>query len=98
MIRLELQVSEIDFDRLAERFLPELIAHLRATGNPLAGVLGGSKTMALGILRRLPADTKEKLAVQLLTARKQDLTALLENAAAEQGIPMRITGAQIRKV
>ena len=93
MIKLELTLTDIAFEQLAERFLPELIAQLKATGNPLAMLLSGSRDAAMAVLRRLPTETKEKLAVNLLNSRRQELTAMLEKAAATQGVPMRIAAA-----
>lgn len=97
MITLELAVTDIDFERLADRFYPELVAQLRASGHPLAGLLGGSREAAMAVLRRLPADTKEKLAVSLLNSRRSELTGILERAAETQGISLRIADAKAYK-
>ena len=73
MIKLDLTLTDIAFEQLAERFLPELIAQLKVTGNPLAMLLSGSRDAAIAVLRRLPTETKEKLAVNLLNSRRQVL-------------------------
>ena len=52
----------------------------------------------MAVLRRLPADTKEKLAVSLLNSHKQELTGMLEKAAASQGIVLHIADARVRKI
>ena len=98
MVSLELTVTDIDFERLADRFYPELVAQLKSTGNPLAPLLSGSREAAMAVLRRLPADTKEKLAISLLNSHKQELTGMLEKAAASQGIVLHIADARVRKI
>lgn len=78
MVELKLFVSEVDF---------EAAIKLLAGG----GMAGGAAAMAA---KALPDSAKEELAVKYLNGSAQKLEWMLENAAAKQGVHLKITGAQ----
>jgi len=96
MIELKLTLDELDYDALADRFLPVLTEQLRASGNPIGMLLsnGMSASMAKGILHGLSKEKKEQLAVDLLNGNKSKIIAALEHAAGQQGFPLHICDAQ----
>lgn len=92
MIRLEIELDEVDFNALIDRYLPVIGEHLRGSGNPLGALLSNpaSASMAKGLLRSLSREKQEQLAAALINDNKDKLTAALENLAAEQGVRAQV--------
>ena len=78
MIELKLNVSEVDFEAVIQMF----------AGTGLAG------SAALLAARALPDSAKEELAVKYLNNSAEKLQSMLETAAANKGLHIRVTGAQ----
>ncbi len=78
MIELKLYVSDVDYD-----------AVLKNLGG--GGIAGAAAAMAA---KALPDSAKEELAVKYLNGNADKLMAMLENAAAGQGIVLHVSGAQ----
>ena len=78
MIELKLYVSEVDYESV-----------IRALSG--GGFAGGAAVMAA---KALSESAKEEMAVKYLNGSAEKLEKMLENAAAEQGMSMKITGAQ----
>lgn len=95
MIRITLELEQIDYDALLERYLPQAQEALRASGNPLGMLLsnGMSASMAAGILRKLPESTKDQLAAELINASAGKLTEKAEQAAVQLGV-----GGKVRAI
>lgn len=92
MIRLSIELDDVDFDKLIEQYLPLIGDQLRASGNPVGMLLsnGMSATMAKGVLRTLSQDKKEQLAADLLNGNAAKLSANIEKMAAEKGFQARV--------
>lgn len=60
MIRLTIELEDIDFDVLIEHYLPVIGAQLRSSGNPLGALLsnGASASVAKGMLRALSPEKR----------------------------------------
>ena len=92
MIKLEIEIDELDYGALAAEFLPRAGEHLRGSGNPLSSLLanGAAGPMAKAVLARTPKSAKEKLAAELIENNQWKLISVLEQAAAQKGVPLRI--------
>ena len=88
MVKLELELTEIDYDRLIRDYLPKVQEKLQQSGSPLAGMLSGG--MAGSVLGLMPDSMKDKLAAELLNANAERLTAELEKVAERNGLPGRV--------
>lgn len=78
MIELKLSVSDIDFDAAVK---------LLAGG----GIAGSAAAVAA---KALSDSAKEEFAVKYINSNAQKLESLLENAAADKGIRLHLSGAQ----
>lgn len=92
MLKLELELSEIDYGALAERLLPLLGDKLRQNGGG-AGLLGGaSSAMARAALSALPQERKDRLAAELINGSADAIAGAIQRAAAQNGVACRISG------
>lgn len=91
MVKLELELTDIDYAYLIRTYLPKVRDRLQESGGPLAGLLraGG---MAETLLLRAPEEMKDKLAAELLNMNAPALEQQLEQLARENGIPGRVRG------
>lgn len=96
MIRLTIELEDVDFDVLIEHYLPVIGEHLRASGNPLGALLsnGASASMAKGMLRALSPEKKERLAADLINGNRQRFITSLEEMAASHGFQARVRSLQ----
>lgn len=74
MIRLQADISQIDFDSLVRLLMPKLTPNL-----PLGRILAGLNTAQ-----------KEKLAVELFNSNNRKIIAALEDLAQKQGLRLSI--------
>ena len=88
MVKLELELTEIDYDLLIREYLPKAVDKLKQSGSPLAGLLGGG--MAGSLLQMASNSMKDKLAAELINAGASQLEQELEKLAAKNGIPGRV--------
>lgn len=94
MIRLELELTDLDFDALVELFLPQLSEKLKAEGNPV-GILM-NPTMVKTMLRTMSQEKKEKLAADLINGNSERIIRMFEESAAKRGIRFTIQGAKAK--
>lgn len=100
MIRLTIELEDVDFDALIDRYLPVIGDQLRQSGNPLGTLLSGnaSAAVAKGLLRSLSREKQEQLAAQLLNGNRDRLAAELEKLAAGQGFQARVRSLQASQI
>ena len=84
MVKLELELTDIDYDTLLQEYLPRIKDKLEKSGSPLAGVLSGGMTGTL--LQMAPASMKDKLAAEMLNLNAARLEQQLTEVAARNGI------------
>ncbi len=96
MIRLTIELEDVDFDVLIEHYLPVIGEHLRSSGNPLGTLLSNSASasVAKGMLRALSPEKKERLAADLINGNRQRFISSLEELAASHGYQGRIRSLQ----
>ena len=92
MIKLEIEIDDLDYGALAKELAPLAGDALRSSGNPLAALLqnGAAGPVAGAVLDRTPKSAKEKLAAELIESNNWKLISAMEQAAARKGIRLRI--------
>ena len=88
MIKLEIELDNIDYDSLLEQYLPKITEELRASGNPVGMLLsnGMPAAMAKKIFHGLSPESKDKLTADILKANKNNLIKALREFAEKQNI------------
>lgn len=79
MIKLELELADIDYDAL----LPMIRERLEKSGSPMASLVSGGFGM-------IPDSMKDRLAAEMLNANAWKLTDQLEKLAAQNGIKGKV--------
>ena len=92
MIKLEIEIDDIDYGALAKELAPMAGDALQNRGNPLAALLqsGAAGPVARAVLDRTPKSAKDKLAAELIAVSHRKLIDMLELAAARKGVRLRI--------
>ena len=84
MVKLELELTDIDYDALLRDYMPKIKDKLEQSGSPLAGMLTGG--MAGAMLQLAPTSMKDKLAAEMLNMNAAKLEQQLTEMAARNGI------------
>ena len=79
MIKLEMELSDIDYEVLVKEILPKV-----------APLLSGG--MAANVLLRASDSVRDRMAAEILNAAAPRLTGTLEKLAADNGIPCKVQG------
>lgn len=92
MIKLEIDVRDIDYDGLIDRFLPVVLEKLRQSENTASRLVAGGMpaSVAKAILKNLPRATKEQLAAELLNSNKEAVMQYVCELAGQSGIRLNI--------
>ncbi len=92
MIKLEIDIRDIDYDGLIEQFLPLMLEKLRQSDNPAAKLIAGGMPapVAKMLLKKLPPATKDQLTSELLNSNKDAITQFLKDIAAQNNIRLNI--------
>lgn len=96
MITLQVQLDDLDYDMLVERFLPALTEQLRASGNPVGMLLsnGMSAELAKRVVKGLSREQKDRLAADLINGNQEKIRGSIEQAAAQKGVSLKVTAVQ----
>ena len=89
MVKLELELTDIDYEYLIREYLPKVREKLQQSGSPLSGLLSGG--MAETLLLMSPDSVKDKLAAELINMNAARLEEQLENVAQRNGIPGKVS-------
>ena len=87
MIKLELELSDIDYDQLLNTFLPKMQEKL-GPNSALSSLLGGG--LAGSLMSMAGNSTKDKLAAQVINMNSETLSRKMEEMAAKNGIPGKV--------
>lgn len=95
MVKLEIELEELDYDMLIDQFLPQLTQHLRASGNPIGMLLSNGMTASVArtVLRSLSQEQKDQLTCDLLNNSKERLISSLEEGLAQKGFHLKVHSA-----
>ena len=88
MVKLELEITDIDYNAFLQDYLPKIQEKLQQNGNPLAAMLTGG--FAGGVLSLIPDSTKDKYAAEIINANAERLAGEIEKVAAKNGIPGKV--------
>ena len=88
MVKLQLELTDIDYDALLRDYLPKIRDKLEQSGSPLAGMLSGG--MAGTMLQLAPTSMKDRLAAEMLNMNAAKLEQQLTEMAARNGINGRV--------
>ena len=96
MLKLELELDEIDYDALIERVLA--LAGERLSDNAVGKLLGssGSVTMAKAALSFLPQEKRDSFAANLVNDHAEKITAAIQNVAEKNGVPCRVCSVRAK--
>ena len=97
MLRIELEIGELDIDRLAEAYWPLLREKLAADERFSRRLLGRvvPSGLTLSLLRRLPRQRKERLLAEQIDKNLETLLPLIEEWGADQQVCGRIRQAAV---
>lgn len=100
MIKIEIELSDLDYNSLIDQYLPLMIEKLQQTDNPVALLIsnGMPASMAKMILKTLPQEKKDKLAADLINIYKDKISRTIEETADRQNIQVKIGDIQAKVV
>lgn len=92
MIHLDITLEEIDFDSLIDLYLPLIMDKLRESDSSVSRLLSGGMptSLAKAALHKLPQETKERIAAELINRNASKLKQKAENYARENGVAVKI--------
>ena len=98
MIKLEMELSDIDYEVLVKEVLPKVADRLKQSGSPLAPLLSGG--MAANVLLRASDGVRDRMAAEILNAAAPRLTGTLgrEPAVSELAAAAQREGCVIRSM
>jgi hypothetical protein len=96
MLRLELELNELDYSALAEVLLPLMAEELRQQGNPIAGLLSASPEMTKKLLSRLSQGQLDNLAAQAINKNSALMARRAEELGKEQGVGVRVVSVKAK--
>ena len=95
MIKLEMELSDIDYEVLVKEILPKVADRLKQNGSPLAPLLSGG--MAANVLLRASDSVRDRMAAEILNAAAPRLTGTLEKHSLQGAGPARDRRTKIKE-
>ena len=88
MIRLEVKISNIDYDTLIEKYLPVFIESFQASNAPISMLVqnGLSDSFIKNIITKLNYDQKNKLTAELINSNSAKISEMLVEVAEKNNI------------
>lgn len=92
MLKLELEISELDYKTLVDYLLPLMGDQLRSSGNPLGMLLsnGMSAGMAKRILDTVPNQQVDALIADVINGNSLHLAGKIEEAAEQNHVGIKV--------
>lgn len=100
MIELKLQVSDVDYDTLAELLLPAVLEQMgRGADSPLWSRLllssqGFTAGAAKAVLARLSKEKKDEMLVSYINKNGSKIAELFMKMAAAKGVGLTVAGVE----
>ena len=93
MIKLEIDIDDLNYENLVDQYLPMMAEELRRSGNPVAMLIsnGMPASMAKKIISGLSQDKKDALAADLLNAYSKKLRDAATDYAVRNGVSVTIS-------
>ena len=88
MVKIEMELTDIDYDYLIREYLPRVSEKLKESGSPLAGLMGSG--LASTLLMGASNTFKEKMTAELINLGSARLAQKIEEVAAQNGIPGKV--------
>lgn len=100
MIKLEIDIKDIDFNGLIDQFLPVMLEKLRQSDNTASKLIanGMPAPVAKMILKNLPQATKEQITAELLSSNKDVISKYLADIASQNSIRLAIGDIRAKSV
>ena len=94
MIKIQFELTDIDYDNLIEQYLPIMVERLRRSGNPLGALISGGMpaSAAKAILKKLPPAMKDQLTADLINSQRDRFEQLLKEAAQGKNVKLEVAG------
>ncbi len=93
MIKIEIDIDDLNYEALVDQYLPAMTEKLRESGNPVAMLIsnGMPASMAKKILNGLSQDKKDALAADLLNVYSKKLRDAATDYAVHNGVGVTIS-------
>ncbi|MBQ7737908.1 MAG: hypothetical protein IJT62_08770 [Oscillospiraceae bacterium] len=88
MVKLELELTDIDYDFILNEYVPRIAEKLRESGSPLASLLTGGLTTTLFLSS--PDSVKDRVTAELINLGSSRLERKMQEMAAQNGIPGKV--------
>jgi hypothetical protein len=94
MIKVEIDIDELDYNALIDRYLPVMAEKLRQTNNPIAMLLsnGMPESVAKTVVKGLSQEKKEHLTAELFNANSAVLARQLEAFGRQNDVRFTVRG------
>ncbi len=94
MIKVEIEIDDIDYNALIDRYLPVMTEKLRQSNNPIALLLSNGMPAALAknVVKGLPQEKKERLTAELFNANSSVLARQLEEFGRQNDVRFNVRG------
>ena len=87
MVKLEIELSDIDYDQMLNTLLPKVQEKL-GDNSPLSSLLGGG--LAGSLFSLAGNATKDKMAAEVINMNADKLSEKMEEMAVKNGIPGKV--------
>lgn len=93
MLKLEIEINEVDYPSLITALLPYLGEHLRSGGNPLGMLLsnGMSTGMAKNLISKIPPAQLDALIADTINANGGRMSLKAEEIARQRQINIKVS-------
>lgn len=94
MIKIEFDISDVDYNSIIDMYLPMILENLKTSGSAFGSLVSGGMPAALvkGVLKNLPDAKKEQLLIELINSNAAAASEQIGEYIKRQGTQARISG------
>jgi len=94
MIKIEFNVSEVDYNGIIDMYLPLILENIKSSGSAFGSLVSGGMPASLvkGVLKNLPETKKEQLLTELINSNAAVAAEQIGEYIRRQGTSARIFG------
>ena len=100
MIKLEILVSEVEYEAILDRYWPYISEKLKESGHPIAKMAGSAlpPAMVKSLVSAMPQEKKDRLIAELINVHEKKVCEKIESLAqnAEVGIDVQAIHAEVK--